>query len=358
MKKILLSAALIAASFTTFAQVGIGTTKPKGALDVVSTNSALILPRVANTAAVTTPVNGMIIYDLSAKCFKGYQNGGWSDCGFATSAAAAAAAASEAVLTQIGNEGDSPDTVNSVVTVAQLGDILPSIIGLYTGNETAYQDYIDDNPGSFSSPATQAEVKAMVDAVNTIAGSATVVDVAGQNGTVWMDRNLGATQQATSSTDAAAYGDLYQWGRSADGHQIRTSATTSSQSATSTPAHGDFIIGSSDWLTTQDDTLWKAGSNDPCPSGYRIPTETELNNERLAFRSNNAAGAYASALKLPLAGYRIYTNGTLGAVGGNGFYWSSTVNGPAGRSLFFDSSNSFTGRGDRAFGDSVRCIKE
>ena len=54
--------------------------------------------------------------------------------------------------------------------------------------------------------------------------------------------------------------------------------------ATSTPAHGDFIFGSTDWLTSQDDTLWQAGSNDPCPSGYRIPTETELNNERLAFQ--------------------------------------------------------------------------
>jgi hypothetical protein len=41
-----------------------------------------------------------------------------------------------------------------------------------------------------------------------------------------MDRNLGASQVATSSTDPASYGDLYQWGRPADGHQIRTSAIT------------------------------------------------------------------------------------------------------------------------------------
>jgi len=33
-----------------------------------------------------------------------------------------------------------------------------------------------------------------------------------------MDRNLGATQVATSSTDENSYGDLYQWGRRADGH--------------------------------------------------------------------------------------------------------------------------------------------
>lgn len=32
-------------------------------------------------------------------------------------------------------------------------------------------------------------------------------------GRVWMDRNLGASSVATSSNDAEAYGDLYQWGR-------------------------------------------------------------------------------------------------------------------------------------------------
>ncbi|MDO5968527.1 hypothetical protein Q4Q35_01790, partial [Flavivirga aquimarina] len=45
-------------------------------------------------------------------------------------------------------------------------------------------------------------------------------------GKIWMDRNLGASQVATSSNDADAYGDLYQWGRAADGHESRTSSTT------------------------------------------------------------------------------------------------------------------------------------
>jgi hypothetical protein len=37
-------------------------------------------------------------------------------------------------------------------------------------------------------------------------------------GKVWLDRNLGATQVATSKTDSAAYGHYYQWGRNDDGH--------------------------------------------------------------------------------------------------------------------------------------------
>tara|TARA_B110000046_G_scaffold3230_1_gene3469 strand:+ start:1133 stop:1327 length:195 start_codon:yes stop_codon:yes gene_type:complete len=44
-----------------FSQVGVGTTTPEGALDVVSSNSGLVLPRVATTAAVTTPVDGMMV---------------------------------------------------------------------------------------------------------------------------------------------------------------------------------------------------------------------------------------------------------------------------------------------------------
>ncbi|PQB07569.1 hypothetical protein BST83_10660 [Polaribacter filamentus] len=85
MKKILLSAALIAASFTGIAQVGVGTTTPAGALDIVSTTSGLVMPRVANTSAVVNPnggaiENGTMVYDLSANCVKFYANGAWTGC--------------------------------------------------------------------------------------------------------------------------------------------------------------------------------------------------------------------------------------------------------------------------------------
>jgi hypothetical protein len=61
-------------------KIGIGTTTPQGVLDVVSNNSGLILPRVDSTSVVTSPVNGMLIYDISANCVKAFENGAWSDC--------------------------------------------------------------------------------------------------------------------------------------------------------------------------------------------------------------------------------------------------------------------------------------
>ena len=178
-----------------------------------------------------------------------------------------------------------------------------------------------------------------------------------------MDRNLGATQAATSSTDVDAYGDLYQWGRFSDGHQCRTSATNPTPSSTDEPAHGDFIIAPNspnDWRSPQNDNLWQGvnGINNPCPSGYRIPTEAELDAERLSWSSNNPAGAIASPLKLPMAGFRSYSNGSLNSVGTFGSYWSSTVSSASSRWLGFGSSNAFMSDYFRAYGLCVRCLKD
>lgn len=57
-----------------------------------------------------------------------------------------------------------------------------------------------------------------------------------------MDRNLGATRAATSSTDAASYGDLYQWERGADGHQLRNSIIITTLSNSDQPGHSMFIL--------------------------------------------------------------------------------------------------------------------
>jgi uncharacterized protein (TIGR02145 family) len=186
-------------------------------------------------------------------------------------------------------------------------------------------------------------------------------------GKIWMDRNLGASQVATSSTDANAYGDLYQWGRAADGHESRTSATTSTTATSAVPNDGNawdgfFITEVSspyDWLTPQDDNLWQgvSGTNNPCPSGYRLPTEAEWEAERTSWSSNNAAGAFASPLKLPVAGYR-FSSGSLHTVGSDGRYWSSTIDGTYSRYLYFYSSNANVNSSYRASGSSVRCLKD
>ena len=197
----------------------------------------------------------------------------------------------------------------------------------------------------------------------TNSGGTAVVDVLNPiTGKTWMDRNLGASQAATSITDAAAYGDLYQWGRAADGHEKRNSGITSTLSSTDNPGHGDFITTSSsprDWRSPQNNNLWQGvnGTNNPCPSGYRLPTDTELLAERDSWSSNNSAGAFASPLKFPVAGHRLNSFGSLEE--SSGFYWSSsTVSGTRARGLFFINSAAGLNMGNRAYGLSVRCLKD
>jgi uncharacterized protein (TIGR02145 family) len=195
-------------------------------------------------------------------------------------------------------------------------------------------------------------------------GPTKVVDVTNpKTGKTWMDRNLGASRVATSSTDVESYGDLYQWGRRADGHQLINSTKISALSNIDQPAHGDFITTNSehnDWRSPRNDNLWQGvhGVNNPCPTGYRIPTDVELDEERASWGSSNGAGALSSPLKLPLAGFRHYYNNALNYVGEFGLYWSSTVNGNNSRNLNIASSPSKMNTNNRGFGFSVRCIKD
>ena len=197
----------------------------------------------------------------------------------------------------------------------------------------------------------------------TAVTTTTVVAVLGAGGATWMDRNLGASRAATSLTDSDAYGDLYQWGRFTDGHQSRTSSTVNTNSDIDNPPHGDWITEPSnpyDWRTPQNDNLWQGvnGINNPCPIGYRLPTETEWITEFQAWSSQDATGGFNSPLKLSLGGERSSNDGDLINVGNTGYYWTSTVNnGSWANRLIVSFVANINKYGARGGGASVRCIK-
>lgn len=191
-----------------------------------------------------------------------------------------------------------------------------------------------------------------------------IVEVTSTTGRIWMDRNLGASRMATSSTDDQAYGDLYQWGRRADGHQCRNSGTTSTLSSTDQPAHGNFIITSSgniDWRSPQNNNLWQGvnGVNNPCPLGYRIPSIVEWSNELQSWTEFSANGAYSSPLKLTIAGFRWgHFSGGINTNEQDGLYWSNSTAGSNASFLrFYSSGTALTQSYYRVTGISVRCIK-
>ncbi|MCW5203636.1 hypothetical protein VU02_01670 [Desulfobulbus sp. N2] len=187
--------------------------------------------------------------------------------------------------------------------------------------------------------------------------------VTSDTGQVWMDRNLGASRAAQSFDDAEAYGDLYQWGRLTDGHEKRDplSGTVGTQSSGDIPGHSDFIFGHDDWRLTGNDSLWQGvdGTNKPCPDGFRLPTYIEWQAEITQYGATGTA-LFESPLKLPTAGFRNNSDGMLFPAGGLGYYWSSTVFITYASYMYVDNSGpaDLHYNGDRAYGFSVRCLKD
>jgi uncharacterized protein (TIGR02145 family) len=242
---------------------------------------------------------------------------------------------------------------NITKTILQEGSGTIIVTGLTAGTAYTFTITATNAIGTSTASATSNSVTMVILSAGEVYNATT--------GKIWQDRNLGATQVATSSTDANSYGDLYQWGRGKDGHQLRSSTITYTIGTNDTPGN-NFIASTlppTDWRNPQNTNLWQGvnGINNPCPSGYRLPTSAELDAERISWSTNNAAGAFASPLKLPLAGYRSNNDGTLIGVDTVGYYWSSTVNATVSRILSINSTNSGISTFNRATAMSVRCIK-
>jgi uncharacterized protein (TIGR02145 family) len=289
MKKLLLSAAFMAASFTSIAQVGVGTNTPAGALDVDSTTSGFVMPRVANTSVVVNPnggpiENGTMVYDLSINGVNVYANGSW-----------------------IGSNQSTPIVYPQTTQVAS-----------------------NSSGGTFT----------------------------------FMNYNLGANTSLDPHVPVRGlYGDFYQWGNNAPDANVKDKFLGGS-------AWGDLggSTANGNWTPTE------KGPNDPCPDGFRVPSQAEwqaVHDNNAVFRTGEpwAVSTYefgnalhfgpnvvTPALTLPAAGTR--TGAALENRGTHGFYWSSTENGSSAYNFRFNSSTIPVNSISRAYGFSVRCIAE
>jgi len=198
-------------------------------------------------------------------------------------------------------------------------------------------------------------------------------------GKIWMDRNLGQSEVASSfspslqSQSPEATLNWFQWGRGKDGHQNFLSPTTLTRSSSDQPGDGYFIQTDTinnydDWRIGSNVNLWQGvnGINNPCPAGYRVPTNAEWNAERDSWSSQDAAGAFASPLKLTFTGRRksVHTQPLFQIINSNrGYYWSSTTSiswiSSAYVVIFDETSalaNNFTAT--KITGCAVRCIRD
>ncbi|MBP2618327.1 T9SS type A sorting domain-containing protein [Chryseobacterium jejuense] len=194
------------------------------------------------------------------------------------------------------------------------------------------------------------------------------------DGNIWFQQNLGSERVAESLDDEQSYGDMFQWGRWDDGHQMRNSSVISSP-ADNTPeglqGSGSFITGSPAWWASNgaDDKWTGTGladvtetvGVDPCKaagSGWKLPSQTDWGNIAQAENIISPVKAYGGNLKLPMGGYRSSSDGGFTFVGKRGYFWSSTATGIGGKYLYIGATVANVSAGaPRGQGASVRCIK-
>jgi hypothetical protein len=183
--------------------------------------------------------------------------------------------------------------------------------------------------------------------VNTDVTYGTATNISGEPTKCWITRNLGASRQATAATDntEASAGWYWQFNRK-QGYKHNGSTLTPSWTITS-------ISEDLDWQT----------ANDPCNlelgTQWRIPTYTEWYNVDNTGGWTDWNGPWGSGLKLHAAGYLGYSNGSLSPRGSYGTYWSSTQHSfTNGWCLDFNTGYSVMNNYDKAYGHSVRCLRD
>ena len=166
----------------------------------------------------------------------------------------------------------------------------------------------------------------------------------------WITQTLGADNQASSASDATEASAGWYW-------QFNRLQGYKHDGTTRTPE--------TVWDTTQDNlsATWES-TKDPCTqllgSGWRIPTYTEWFNADAAPQNwNNYNDTYNSVLKIHAAGGLRSTDGSLVARSVSGVYWSSVqYDATYGNILLLNSSSANCFGMDKAFGVSVRCMRD
>ena len=172
------------------------------------------------------------------------------------------------------------------------------------------------------------------------------------NGIRWATRNVAAP--GTFAQHPHDAGMFFQWNR-----RTGWSATNPMVSSPASATWDNTNATSETWTRT----------NDPCPTGWRVPTRVkfdELINAGYEWTPRSGVngtvfGSGNNTIFLPAAGVR-YTSGALLGVGTYGVYWSSSPStsfvAPAATVLWLRQSGSSVEHGSRAYGMSVRCVAE
>jgi hypothetical protein len=175
----------------------------------------------------------------------------------------------------------------------------------------------------------------------------TVTNIPGETSKCWITSNLGSDHQATAVNDATEPSAGWYW-------QFNRQQGFKHDGTTRTP--------NTTWITSINENSNWLSSNDPCTielgGTWRLPTSTEWTNVDASGGWTNWNGPYSSGLLLHASGH-LQTSGALSGRGTYADYWSGTQNSSTdGYDFNFSSSLSFVTWHNKAYGFSVRCIKD
>jgi uncharacterized protein (TIGR02145 family) len=159
----------------------------------------------------------------------------------------------------------------------------------------------------------------------------------------WAGTNVGPSGSFAAT---GTYGQLFQWGENTQYSAV--------------PEGSAEAVKPSNW-DTNTPTSW---SSNPCPAGWRLPTETELqifNGKMTMGVSGSITGGYyaGTSLFFPATGFRD-AGGIARRYGLGGYYWSSSTASSGGvYRLAFDKDNAGNTGNDlpKSYAFSVRCVR-
>ena len=335
---------ILFAEISVVAQLGVNTDNsapdPSAGLDVKFTNKGFLPPRVALTAInsalpVTAPATGLLVYNTATtgtppnNVLPGYHC--WSGTKWIPVAAPQGA-----------NVGDMQywnGTQWVGIPVGSNGQILTLTNGVPSWGA----------PSSVCGIAvTVNHVAGAVAPVSKTVSYGTVTNIPGEPAKCWITSNLGADHQAAAVNDATEASAGWYW-------QFNRKQGYKHDGITRTP--------NTTWITSISENSDWTVLNDPCSTemggGWRIPTYTEWTNVDASGNWTDWNNSWNSGLKLHAAGYINNSDASLGSRGNNGYCWSNAqYDIISGWHLYINYSISILSAGSKAYGFSIRCIKD
>lgn len=270
------------------------------------------------------------------------------------------------VLRSVATRAVNPAMTIKSVTCPEPGSILVTAVvsGVAAEQAVAVSLLVTDTYGN-EIQSNYTSISYAFDANSYIENGVCYGEGIEKNGVIWAPVNCGF-EPATDTTRGYPYGKFYQWGRiygqgsDAEFDQTVPEVVTGRVSVEQAQLEGNkgkFYAQNEepyDWNSSPDAKLWNLGTveapvksdYDPCPVGWRVPTEIEAQSllEEKGF--------------LPLAGFNNVTDGKFNRRDEIGFYWTSTVDGTKAKLFYVHATGTGIMSKSRAYGHTVRCVRD